>query len=60
MGCFWFGAVMNDDTMNVFMRVMFWFVFGGFWGKLLRVSMTPVKVHKTRTDFLKILIVPAS
>ena len=58
--CFWFGAVVNNAAMGVFMRVMFQFVFGGFWGKLLRVSMTPGKVKKTRTDFLEIVIIPAS
>lgn len=58
--CFWFGAVVNNAAMGVFMRVMFQFVFGGFWGKLLRVSMTPGKAKKTRTDFLEIVIIPAS
>ena len=51
---------MNNAATGVFMRVMFQFVFGGFWGKLLRVSMTPGKVKKTRTDFLEIVIIPAS
>lgn len=58
--CFWFGAVRNNAAVNVFMRVIFQFVFGGFWGKRLRVSMTPGKVKKTRTDFLKTVIIPAS
>lgn len=58
--CFPFRVVMNNAAVIILTCVLFWFVWGGSWGQLLRCALPPGKVHRAQTDSLNVLSPPAS